>query len=334
MKTLVTGAGGFLGGHIVAKLSARAEDVVATDLTWPQPIPDGVEHHTGSILDPDLMAQAMCGADAVIHCAAISDLWSPNRWDFDRVNVAGTCRVLAAARRTGARVVHVSSNVTLIGEGITTATPLDETIELPPSNMLGPYPRSKRQAELFVRAASHVGLNAVMVLPSAPIGTHDHRPTPPGKLLRDLAAGNVPALLDCKLNLVDVNALADGIIAARDHGEIGARYLMTGEDIRLPDLAAKVAHIAGRSAPTRRIPLHLALGAAHVNERLSRLTGRAPAANLTGVRLAAQRVRFSNARAIEELGFNPPPIDQILEEAVHWHLSQIEGKSAYALGLA
>ena len=113
--TLVTGAGGFLGGHVVAALAARGEAVRALDIAFPAALPAGVERIDGSILDQAALAGAMAGAGAVIHCAAIADLWEPPRWAYDRVNMRGACEVLIAARRARARRVLVSSSVPLVG---------------------------------------------------------------------------------------------------------------------------------------------------------------------------------------------------------------------------
>ena len=320
--TLVTGAGGFLGGHLVAALAARGEAVRALDIAFPAALPEGVERIDGSILDAAALAGAMAGAGAVIHCAAIADLWTPKRWAYDRVNMRGTCEVLIAARRAGARVVQVSSYVTLIGGPdpgfMGGEVTLDETLELTPTDMLGPYPRSKREAELAALSAARMGQEVVIVQPSAPVGPGDHRLTPPSRMIRDLAAGKTPAVLDCLLNLVDVRALAEGVIAARDKGRSGERYLLTGEDQTMAELAAKVAALAGVAAPRFRVPHWLALAAARVEAGVSALTKRPPVAPLTGVRLAARRVRFDNAKARGELEFSPPPVDQALADAVRW----------------
>jgi dihydroflavonol-4-reductase len=316
--TLITGAGGFLGGHLIAALLTRGEDVRALDLDFPSPLPDSVEQVTGSILDEAALGEAMSGAGAVIHCAAIADLWAPRNIVYHQVNMRGTCEVLIAARRAGARVVHISSYVTLIGANVAGNAVLDESVELPPSDLLGPYPRSKREAELAVMSAARMGLHAVIVQPSAPVGPGDHRMTPPSRMIRDLAAGKVPALLHCLLNLVDVRALAEGIIAARDKGRSGERYLLTGEDLTMEELARKVAAITGVSAPKFKVPYWLALTAARVEAGISTLTKHRPTAPLTGVRLAGKRVKFDSSKARAELGFAPPAIDVALEEAIAW----------------
>jgi dihydroflavonol-4-reductase len=195
---------------------------------------------------------------------------------------------------------------------------LDETVELSPSDMLGPYPRSKREAELAALSAARMGQEVVIVQPSAPVGPGDHRLTPPSRMIRDLAAGKTPAVLDCLLNLVDVRVLAEAVISARDKGRSGERYLLTGEDLPMMEVAAKVAALAGVAAPRFKAPYWLALAAARVEAGVSALTKRPPTAPLTGIRLAGRRVRFDNTKARDELGFAPPPIDAALADAVAW----------------
>lgn len=311
MKVLVTGAGGFLGGHIVARL----DDVRGLDLRWPDG-PETCDRITGSVLDPDTVAKAVHGVDVVIHAAAISDLWSSGRFDYDRVNVLGTCRVLAAARRAGARTVLVSSYTTLVDRRTAPGSVLDESVELWPTRLTGPYPRSKRQAELAALSAVAAGQEVVIVLPTAPVGAGDYRPTPPGRLIRDLATGRLPALLDARLNLVDARSVAEAIVTAAKTGRSGRRYLLAGEDISTGELARRVAALSGVPAPTRRVPLSLARAFARAEEAVARVTGRMPRAPLTGIRLAALDCRFDAARASDELGFVPRPVDEALALAV------------------
>ena len=125
-------------------------------------------------------------------------------------------------------------------------------------------------------------------------------------------------MLDCLLNLVDVGALAEGVIAARDKGQSGERYLLTGEDLTMVQLAERLARLAGVAVPRFRAPHWLALAAARVEAGVSALTKRPPTAPLTRVRLAGRRVRFDNTKARNELGFAPPPVDQALADAVAW----------------
>lgn len=314
MKALVTGAAGFLGRHLMHALSESGAEVRGLDLLPGR----GEGWIQGSVVDPDAVARAVDGVDLVIHSAAVTDLWSREGFAFDRVNVIGTCRVLAAARRVGARVVLVSSYTTLVSVCTPRDALLNEEIEVPSNRLTGAYPRSKRQAELAALSAAAAGQFVTIVQPGAPVGTGDARPTPPGRLILDLINGRLPALLDCKLNLVDVQAVAKATVQAGTAGKSGRRYLLTGEDVAVGDLAQLVHHAGGAPAPMRRVPYALARTTAGFEAVLSRMTGRAPRAPVTGVRLAGLPCRFDNTRAKTELGFAPRPITDCVAEAITW----------------
>lgn len=319
MKVLVTGAGGFLGRLITQHAVASGMDVRTLDLDFPcQELPSE-QRLTGSILDRALVAQAMAGVDGVINAAAVTDLWTRRRLDFDLVNVAGAALVAAAARRCGARLVHVSSYTTLIHRSMPDRTVLTADATVPATRLLGRYPRTKRQAEAVIETATAAGLWAAMVLPTAPVGAGDHRPTPPGDLLRGLISGRFPSLLPCTLNIVDAAAVARATLAALTNGQTGGRYLLAGDDIDIFDLAKKVEAITGVAAPMGRVPAWLALAAARAEAALSFVSGRPPKAPLTGVRLALRPCRFDDTPAREELGFAPRTLGDVLPEAIEYH---------------
>lgn len=317
---LITGVAGFLGRHLAAQLQARGDAVRGLDLAPLDPDASAIDWRRGSIASEADLRNAMAGVDAVIHAAALTDLWNARPARYDQVNAEGTRLVLAEAARAGvARAVHVSSYVTLIaGQRADPGAPLTETAEHPPDRLIGAYARSKRRAELLAQRAAEDGLSVSIVQPSAPIGPGDRRPTPPGRLLRDLSDGKLPAYLDCLINLVDIRAVAAGVLAALDQGAPGRRYLLSGEDLEMADLARRVCAISGARPPRFAAPAPLALTAAQVETGLAGLTGRAPNGPIDGVRLALRRRRFSAARARRELGYAPGPIDQAIRDALTW----------------
>lgn len=317
MRVLVTGGGGFLGRHLLRLLLARGDAAVAYDRTFAEPLPEGAEAVTGDVTDAAALAPALEGCDGLIHTAALSGLWARDAAEFERVNTGGTRTVLGAAAGAGvARAVHVSSFTTLI-TGARSSRPetVDETRLLPESAMLGPYPRSKWRAE---RVAEEAAVPTAIVLPTAPIGPGDARPTPPGELLRDLANGALPAMIRCTWNLVDVRAVAEGALAALDRGEAGRRYLLAGETLDTEAMLALFQEVSGLPGPRARVPYGVALTAARVEAGIARLTGKPPKAPLTGVRLAGPPLRFSAARAEAELGFRAPPTAEAMRDALLW----------------
>lgn len=316
-RVLVTGGAGFVGGAVIEALLAAGAEPVCLDLDPPRA---DVEHRLGSILDEGAVSSAMSGAGYAVHAAAAAALWLPDPGQYEAVNLRGAEVLFRAATRFGlCKLVHVSSYTTLIaGPRREPAAAVTEALRWSEGAMLGAYPRSKRAAELAAARAASKRAPVTMVLPSAPVGPGDHRLTPPGRLVRDVARGALPAYLRCLMNLVDVRSVADGVLAALIHGAPGERYLLAGEDWEMRDLVARIADIAGVRPPRMAAPALLALLAAQAETGLAGVTGRAPSAPLTGVRLALRRRRFSAARARAALGWRPRPVDQALADAVLW----------------
>ena len=207
--------------------------------------------------------------------------------------------MLSAAKAAGVkRFVHCSSLTTLVGEktpiGASTA---DETIRLDPTDMLGPYPRSKLLAERAVEEAAQNGFNAVIAMPTEPLGPGDDSLTPPTQMILDFLNGKTPAYIDCMLNFVPVDSLAEGFIAARDKGRAGERYLLGGENVPMNKLLNMLAEITGKPMPKTKLPYGVALAAGILDTGvIARLTGKAPKAPLTGVRLAEDVSSFQAIR--------------------------------------
>lgn len=315
--SLVTGAAGFVGKHLVRALEARGERVRSLDL---QPA-ECAETIIGSVSDAAAARRAVAGADFVFHLAGEAQLWARRPAIFNNVNLRGTEVMAAAAREAGVqRFVHCSSLTTLVGRSTPKgASRADETRRLEASEMLGAYPRSKLLAERAVEKAVAGGLDAVIAVPTEPLGPGDISLTPPTRMIRDFVNGATPAYIDCTLNFVPVDSLAEGLIAARDRGRRGERYLLAGENVRMAALLAAIARLTGRTAPKTRLPIAVAYLAGFVDTVLiAALTGKAPTAPMTGVRLAARRVEFSSEKALRDLGWRAGAFEPALEKAVAW----------------
>ncbi|MEM8760596.1 MAG: NAD-dependent epimerase/dehydratase family protein [Pseudomonadota bacterium] len=323
---LVTGANGFLGGHLVDALRAEGRTVHALDLRFDAAasgrLPADVLRTEGTVTDAPLIARLCSEAGAVIHAAAIAQLWAERPGAHDAVNFEGTVIVAEAARKAGIRMVHVSSYTTLVAESTVPGSTLTEAEAHDPETLLGPYPTSKRRAELAVETEARNGLDAVTVLPSAPVGPGDRSMTPPARMILDLARGATPAIVETEIDIVEVRALARGVVSALEKGASGERFLLSGEGVTFAALAELVAKRMRRSAPRAKVPFAIALAAAHVEERLGGLIGRAPKAPLTGVRLARRRVRLDAGHARMRLGFRPPPAEEAVAAAIDWFIAQ------------
>ncbi len=322
MTTLVTGATGFVGSAVARRLVARGETVRVLAR------PGGnrrnlaelkLEVAEGDLGDPGSLARALRGCQALFHVAADYRLWVRRPDEIYQANVAGTRRLMELAGEAGvARIVYTSSVATL---GLARdGAPADEATPVALDDMIGHYKRSKflaeREVESLVREA---GLPAVIVNPSTPVGPRDIKPTPTGRMIVEAAAGRMPAFVDTGLNVVHVDDVAAGHLMAFEHGEIGERYVLGGENLTLGEILGEIARLCGRRPPRVRIPHDAVLPLAYAAEGWSRLTGRGePFVTVDGVRMAKKRMFFSSARAAERLGYSARPAEAGLADAVQW----------------
>jgi dihydroflavonol-4-reductase len=318
---LVTGASGFVGSA-VAKCLLQAGHAVRA-LVRPTSsrmnlVDPRLEIVAGDISDAVSVARAIMGVRYLFHVAADYRLWARNPQDIVRTNVEGTRTVMSAAQRAGVeRIVYTSSVATLASRP--DGAPSDETLQLAAENAVGAYKYSKVVAERLVEAmVAEQKLPAVIVNPSTPIGPGDVRPTPTGRIIIEAAAGRMPVYVDTGLNLVHVDDVAAGHVAALQKGRIGERYILGGQDVLLGDMLREIARRVGRPPPRLRVPRQLIFPIAYGAEAIAHFTGREPFVTTTGLRLAKDHMFFTSAKAARELGYTARPYGEAIAEAIAW----------------
>jgi len=323
MKALVTGANGFVGAAVVRQLleerglSVRA--MVRQDGDCRNLEGLDVETVTADLGELDTLAPALRGCSLLFHVAADYRLWVPQPESMYRTNVQGTEHLMRMALAQGVdRIVYTSSVATLGHHA--DGSPADEDTPSTLSDMPGHYKRSKFLAEQSVKAmVEKEQLPAVIVNPSTPVGPGDIKPTPTGQMIRDAAAGRIPAFVDTGMNIVHVEDVARGHVLAWQGGEIGQRYILGGENLTLQEILACIARHVGRPAPRVRLPYGLAMAIAVASEAFARVApSRTPIATVDSVRMARHAMYFSSQKAIGRLGYAPRSAVQALEAAADW----------------
>ena len=329
--TIVTGGAGFIGSHLVAQLvnSGRAVRVIDRPGAVADHLPPQVEFVPADIRERRGLDGAMEGARWVYHLAANPNLWVRNRDEFRAVNYQGTIHVLDAALAAGAECVLHTSTESILTKAATTG-PIDENVEIALTDTVGPYCRSKLLAEQYAFSLARRGLPVVVANPTMPVGPGDRNLSPPTRLIRDFCRGQLPATLDCTLNLIDVRDVAMGLRLVMERGRPGRRYLLGNENLTLLKLLHDLSELTGVPVPRWRVPYFVGLAFAALSELWAdRVTGRTPKATLTGLRLARRIMHFDASGSLAELGLHPRPIRVSLADAVRWlrqsgHLAQGE----------
>lgn len=268
---------------------------------------DGCEIVSGDLSRPGTLARTLEGCRYLIHCAAQYTFGPRDRDAMRRVNVLGTEGLFAAAHLAGVeRAVLTSSSATLGGEThVFTSHALD-------------YHGSKILQE---RAAFASRLPTVAVLPTAPVGVGDWKPTPTGQMIVDFMRGKMIARPPASggMNLVDVEQVAQAHVAALERGTIGERFVIGGENFTFDALWDLLAELTGRGAPRMRAPIALMYAAAWLDDVRCRLGGTTPFIPLEGVRMSQRRMFVDPIPAADALGVGVRPVIEALVRAIVWY---------------
>lgn len=320
-KILVTGASGFVGSAVARKLVDAGFSVRAlVRSTSPRAHLAGLDldFFEGDLRDRKSVERAMAGMRYTFHVAADYRLWARDPSEIFATNVEGTRNLMEAAMGAGVeRVVYTSSVATIALRDDGTAA--DETAPLREDQGIGAYKRSKIAAERLVEAlVAERGLAAVIVNPSTPIGPRDVRPTPTGRIIIEAAKGRIPAFVDTGLNLVHVDDVASGHLAALHYGKIGERYILGGQNVLFSQMLKDIAGMVGRRAAWVRLPWRALIPVAFAAEAVANVTGREPFVTVDGVCMAKYRMFFGSTKAERELSYRSRPYVEGIEDAVRW----------------
>jgi dihydroflavonol-4-reductase len=320
---LITGASGFVGSAIAiaARRAGYRLRVLVRAASPRGNIQPGDDVVIGDIRDRASLAEALRDVRYLIHAAADYRLWSRTPSEIITTNAEGTRCVMEEALRAGVeRIVYTSSVATI---ALRDDMPADESSPLSEQDAIGAYKKSKVIAERLVEEmVQRQRLPAVIVNPSTPIGPRDGKPTPTGRIIVEAARGHMPAFVDTGLNLVHVDDVAAGHLAALARGTIGERYILGGENVYLRDMLAEIARVVGRKPPRVRLPIAPLYPLAFVAEGVGLITGREPFLTLDGLRMAGHHMFFNDAKARRELGYSTRPYREGIADAIAWFRQQ------------
>jgi dihydroflavonol-4-reductase len=324
MKVFITGATGFVGGHVARAYAAHGASLrLLTRNTSNLAGLEGIAAETvvGDLRRPEALRSALAGCDALIHVAADYRLWVPDPKEMYAANVDGTRELLKIAREVGvAKVVYTSSVATMGFKR--DGTIVDEETPVSVADMIGHYKRSKYMAEQEAIAAARAGQHVMILNPTTPIGPNDAKPTPTGRIIVDFLNRNFPAYVDTGLNLVDVEEVARMHVVALDRGRSGERYILGGENLTLKQILDRLSAITGLPSPTMKVPHSVAMAFAFFDENITgKLRGKEPRATVEAVRMGRKMMFATSAKAESELGFEMRPVYTAMRSAVEWFLA-------------
>lgn len=313
MKVLVIGGNGFIGSHVVRRLLDEGHGVRCTlRATSRTDRIEGLdfERATGDVTDAGSIARNLEDCDAVVHLASPSSWQDINSPKLDEIVIDGTRNVLRAAEPRGKRVVFCSS-VTALG-GAREPTVLDESTDAVPGEELR-YARAKREAEQLCRDAAERGTDVCIVSPAEVYGPGDHDLVTAGNLV-DFAKSNPVLVCNGGTGVVHVDDVAEGTVRALTYGRSGERYILSGDNLTIRELAELTLRLLGKRAPIVTVPNPVLKGITRAATALRIPLPFEPAT----IPYATLYWLADNRKAREELGVEFRDAEQTLAPTLEW----------------
>lgn len=317
-RAVVTGASGHLGANLVRLLLDKGyavRAVVRDDLRAIAGL--SLEPFRADICDVSALRKAFQHADIVFHLAAIVALGRDHSGRVWRTNVDGVRNVVDACARAGVRrLVHYSSihafSAYPIDEVVTEARPCAAGRGLPS------YDRTKVAGEQEALRAIDSGVDVVIINPTAVIGPCDYKPSPMGRVLLDLQARRMPALVNGGFNWVDARDVSVAAETAGRLGRSGERYLVGGNYATLREIADLAATVTGVAAPRLVMPVWLAMLGVPFAAAVAAITGKDAKFTRASLRAVTHHQKVSHEKAERELGYRPRPLRETLTDTYRW----------------
>lgn len=323
MAVLVTGATGFVGAWLVRRLTEQGESVHVlhrknSNLEDLQGL--NFISRIGDVTDFESVASACQDVDTVFHLAGVVGYSRTARPLMDRVNVGGTRNVVEAIR-TGRRpqLIYMSS-VVAVGASFDRRT-LNEDSPYNLSSLNLGYFETKKAAEEIVLGAAHKGqIKAVALNPSTIYGAADAKKGSRKTQLK-VAQGRFPFYTSGGVSVVSVHDIIDALLAAREKGRNGERYILSGENLTIQELFRRISELAGTKPPSIYLPNPIVKTIGKVGDLLENMGKKGPL-NSENAWTAILYHWFDHSKASAELGFHPRPAQLALKESVDWMKQQ------------
>jgi dihydroflavonol-4-reductase len=336
VKTLVTGATGFLGTHLVAELCRR---MPATDIrVFAQSRSSalaalGVEVLTGSVTDPAALARALAGVGNVYHLAGFVSRKPEDGPRMYEVHVEGTRQLCIAAQSAGVKRILLASTSGTIAASEQPGAGLDEGCDAPLA-LIGrwPYYASKYYQEETARRACDDKIDLVTVNPSLLLGPGDDRLSSTRDIVQFLAR-EIPFIPAGGLNFVDVRDVAAILPTAMEKGRSGERYLLGGTNWSFAEYFGRLERLTKVAGPRLRAPKgKLASYGAEAYAALYRAFGRTPVLDPAAVEMANHYWYFESTKAENELGYTHRDPTDTLHDTVTYIRQHILGRKPLRAG--
>ena len=319
-KAIVTGAAGHIGYHVTKVLLSKRYDVhllvrsINTNIIELQEA--GAKIYPCNLFEVDSYASVIRDADVFFHLAAENTTSMSNASRVLENTDKLTQVVLNACHENQVQTIIYTSSVVVIGRSDNASKLLTEKAVNPFAE--SPYVLGKMQAEKFVEQfIKEKNADIRRVYPSWVVGPNDARLTPPHKVIKDFLEKGAPVYFDGGVSIASVEEVAKGHVAAYEKGSFASTYILSGENITFKKLYELLAANSRQKMPSLKMPKFAIVLAAWILSRVFKLFGKEfPISPEYAKAVVGTFSWYDCTKAKHELGYQTPPVEAILKNAV------------------
>ncbi|HSF19954.1 MAG TPA: NAD-dependent epimerase/dehydratase family protein [Vicinamibacteria bacterium] len=323
-NTLVTGATGFLGTHLLKRL--REEGASVRVLSRSDEV-EGVETVRGSVEDEAAVERALENVDRVYHLAGKVSRNPDDAREMYRLHVEATALLCKLSKAKGVERIVLASTSGTIAVSDSPDSVADETAR-PPLEWIGkwPYYTSKLYQEQTALRECEGGPELVILNPSLLLGPGDKRLSSTEDVLK-FVAGDIPVVPPGGINFVDVRDVAAAFVAAMSRGRASERYLLGGPNWSFERFFEKLERISHVKGPRLRLPEPLYAFVGKAADALFRQLDRAPPVDRISVEMGERFWYLDCSKAERELDFRARDPYETLFDTVSFIKNELLGEN-------
>ncbi|MGQ1786865.1 NAD-dependent epimerase/dehydratase family protein [Saccharicrinis sp. GN24d3] len=325
----ITGSTGFVGSALAIKLAQIGYQVHAL---YRSSAKARILNHAnirlfhGDLNDASSLENAMEGCEGLFHTAAYVRIWSKQPSNYHEINIQGTQNVLMAAKKCGITRAVFTSTAGIFGpsKGIPTDENQSNTV------LLNLYEETKQRANELILENNNTAFETVIVYPTRIFG--------PGVLG---TSNSITGMVDQYLkgqwhfipsngkslgNYVFIDDVVNGHILAYEKGRAGGKYILSGANLSYRDFFEIVKRITNTKHKLVKVPAFLLQVVAQLMLLRANLTGKPPLITKAFVTKILNNWEVSCHKAAIELGYQPKPFAEAMEDTIHW-LASLNSKT-------
>jgi dihydroflavonol-4-reductase len=310
----LTGATGFLGGHLLRELQAAGCTVHALSRRASS---DAMlkalgAHPVRAVLsDINSLKNALKGCNAVFHAAADTSMWRPHAQTQTETNVLGTRNLIKAAEASGISAFIHTSSVSAYSH-LTPGTLTEQSLQRGADSWIN-YERSKFLSEQAVRQSS---LAWIVLQPSHILGPGDRHNW--ARLIMLIDQEKLPGIPPGLGSFADVRHIAKAHVTAWQAQKFGQCYLLGGEHVSFVDFVQHVGTILCKKTPSKALPAWLLMSVAQLAYRWSLVSRKEPDMTPESAALTCHRLHVDSAKALNELQYAITPFNTLVNDTLNW----------------